>query len=180
MEAAIWLLPDVGSPGPGHVGPACTVRWLRRRAAVALAWPPIRGRPPGVGSNVAYKIVWEPPSGVLKQHYGAVTGEEILQAVVEVEGNARFDELRYVINDLSRCTEFSVDREYVDLVAAIDRAASLTNRNIRIAIVAADPAIVDMAAHFAESPVNVYPTRLFATLEDARTWVGRPPEPAGA
>ena len=67
---------------------------------------------------------------------------------------------------------------HVDEIAAIDQAASISNRNIRIAVVATHPEILELADHYARSPMNVYPTRIFPTMAEGRVWLGIP-EPYG-
>lgn len=94
---------------------------------------------------MAYEIVWEPPNGLVKRHSGRVTGREILEAVRDVEGDYRFDTLRYVINDFSGCTEVNVSPAEIEEIAAIDRAAAVSNTKISIAIVATYPEVVAAA-----------------------------------
>ena len=67
---------------------------------------------------------------------------------------------------------------YVDEIAAIDWGASLSNRKIRIAMVATHPEVVALAGHYARSTMNVYPTRIFPTMAEGRAWLGVP-EPHG-
>lgn len=44
---------------------------------------------------MSYENSWE-KRGVYRKYDGRVTGKEIIQAVQEVEGDARFDSVRYV------------------------------------------------------------------------------------
>ena len=120
---------------------------------------------------MSYEIIWE-PAGVIKRFFGEINGAELMQAGIDTEGSSRFDELRYVINDFLEVTAFSVGTDHVDEIAAIDQAASITNRNIRIAVVATHPEIVALADHYARSPMNVYPTRIFLTMAEGRAWLG--------
>lgn len=120
-----------------------------------------------------YTLVWE-PRGVIKHFFGHVTSNELLRAGTDTEGDARFDNLRFVINNFLDCTGFSISSDVVDEIAAIDEAASTINKSIRIAVVAKEPAVIDAATQYANSPMNVYPTRIFSTMEEARTWLGLP------
>jgi len=119
---------------------------------------------------MAYEINWE-PRGVVKRFFGIVKAGEVLAAVVRVEADERFDSLRYVINDLSSVDGFEITHGEVEEVAAIDKAASLTNPGIRIAVVATLPEIVMAARAYATSKFNVFPTRIFATQFEARRWL---------
>lgn len=119
---------------------------------------------------MAFEIVWE-DRGASKRFFGHVTDEELMQSVVEVEGDPRFDELRYVINDFLGVDSFAVSAANVHTISAIDGAAALTNPNIRIAIVATDAQILALAKLYAASPWNVYPTGIFPDSATARAWL---------
>lgn len=123
---------------------------------------------------MGYTITWG-ARGAVKHFFGEVTGNDVMRSVVEIERDARFDRLRYVINDLLAATAFSCSLQDVDEIAAIDLAASRTNANILIAAVATMPEIVAAARLYAESTMNVYPTRVFATLEEAWAWIATTP-----
>ncbi len=119
---------------------------------------------------MAYEIVWE-PRGVVKRFYDHVTGLELLQAGAHTQASIRFDELRYVVNDFLDATGCSVTPDDIDEIAAIDQAASATNPHIRIIVIATHSYILAMAHHYASSPLNVYPTRVFATRAAGRAWL---------
>jgi hypothetical protein len=123
---------------------------------------------------MAYKITWEPPAGVIKHHFGQVCGRELLEAVLLIEGDRRFDGLRYVINDFSGCTGLSATEAEVEEIAAIDQAAYALNPDIRIAVVATHPDAVAAANAYVISPLNRYVTRVFQSLHEARQWLATP------
>ncbi len=120
---------------------------------------------------MGYEIVWE-ARGAIKRFFGHVSDEEVLQAGLDIESDLRFDHLSYVINDFLACDGFSATPGKVDEISAIDNAAALSNSRIRIAVVATVPEIVAAAEQYAASPMNVYPTRIFASTADARKWLG--------
>jgi hypothetical protein len=120
-----------------------------------------------------YKIIWE-PQGVIKYHFGVVTGIELMQAVVATEADERFDNIRYVINDFLDCTGLSVSGPEVEEIAAIDEAASINNPNIRIAVVTTLPEVVAIATQYGDSTMNAYPTRIFTSMDAARQWLNSP------
>ena len=117
-----------------------------------------------------YKLIWE-HRGVIKHFSGFVTGPEIFQAGMDAEGDSRFDDYRYAINDFLDCTGSSISPDLVDEVAAVDLVAARVNRKIRIAVVATAPEIIVAATQYANSPMNVYPTRIFSNRKDARAWL---------
>ncbi len=119
---------------------------------------------------MSFELVWE-PKGVVKRYFGRVTGEEILAAGIRSQGDERFDQNRYAINDFLDCTEFVFDQKVLDEVAAVAGAAEISNPNIKIAIVATLPAVVAATMEYIGLPLQTYPTRLFATRAEARAWI---------
>lgn len=121
---------------------------------------------------MTFEILWEAPAGVVKRHYGHVTGSEMVAGVLAVEGDARFDRLRWVINDLTGCTSLDFTEDEVEEIAAIDKAAYALNPRIRVAIAATHPMAVAAGVTYADSALNRYETRLFASVQEARAWLG--------
>lgn len=120
---------------------------------------------------MGYAIIWEPPAGVIKRYYGEVTGDELLESVLQTEGDLRFDVYRYVINDFTDCTALSVSEDVLEEIAAIDKAAYHLNPRIGIAIVATHPQTVAAAEAYVNSPLRLYPTQIFSSMEEARRWL---------
>jgi hypothetical protein len=124
---------------------------------------------------MCYEIEWKSPNGVIKRHFGQVTGSEIMAAVTTTEGDPRFDSLRYVINDFSDCTELKVSPREIAEIAAIDKAAAHSNPNIRIAFVATLQDVVAAANAYANDPFTTYATRVFSSTDEAKSWLGLRP-----
>ncbi len=119
---------------------------------------------------MSYEIYWE-PHGVIKRFFGHVTSDELVQSVVEIEKDARFDTLRYCINDFLGISGISSSTRDVEEISVIDKGASLTNPRINIAVVAISPDVLALASEYANSSLNAYPTKLFSSLDDARSWL---------
>jgi hypothetical protein len=122
---------------------------------------------------MSYELIWQ-ARGVIKRFFGNVTAGEVQQATYKVEGHKHFDDVRYVLNDFLSCDSFSFVNDEVDEMAAIDGAAARINPNLRVAVVATLADVIAAAEHYASSELNKYPTRIFATLDDARKWLGVP------
>ena len=122
---------------------------------------------------MGYELSWE-SRGLVKRFFGDVTARQFIDAVIESECDARFDGLYHVINDFLAVESFVFTPDDVDYVAAIDKAAAVSNPHIRIAVVTCNPEIIALASQYAESPMNAYPTRIFAALADARAWLDSP------
>lgn len=126
-----------------------------------------------LNAPMSYELIWE-RKGVVRRFYGDVTIGNLIKASDEVQGDLRFDELRYVISDFTDCTKFVFDGSEVEELAATDGAAAYNNRQIKSAVVVTLPEAVAAARYYEKSPLNAYPTRIFSTLEDARAWLGMP------
>ena len=118
-----------------------------------------------------YKHTWE-PNGIYRKFNGVLTGKEFLQAVQEVEGDGRFDTIRYVINDYIDVTDIDMSKKEVNIIAAIDNAAFQTNPNIVIAQVTTNPVMEKLIAIYTQNPVkSPYLSKNFDHLDDARKWL---------
>ncbi len=126
---------------------------------------------------MAYEIVWE-SRGAYKRYFGHVTDEELMQSLIKIESDPRFDDIRYVINDFLEVEGFAVSEDSVRVLSALDNAAASSNPNIRIAIVATDLQIQALAELYAGSPLNVYPTDIFLNSGAARAWLASAPPQA--
>ncbi|NIX00504.1 MAG: hypothetical protein GWN13_20085, partial [Phycisphaerae bacterium] len=83
--------------------------------------------------------------GVYRKVTGSITGAEYISAVEEVSSAPSFETIRYVINDLLEVTEQNLTTDDIEYMAAIDSAASKTNPNIVIAIIATEKQIQALA-----------------------------------
>ena len=75
---------------------------------------------------MACERVWE-PEGVVAKYSGAVSGDDLLECVRRIQADARFDDTRYVIHDLSSIDQHAIgEATLTDLaVLHIGAAASL-------------------------------------------------------
>jgi hypothetical protein len=109
--------------------------------------------------------------GVIKRLVGKVSCVELRDAIIATQADPGFDKLRYVIADCLDCTDFVFQRIEVDEIAALGKAAALSNRYIKIAIVATLPSAIAGATQYLHSPLNAYPTRIFSDMDDATQWL---------
>lgn len=118
-----------------------------------------------------YQNVWE-EEGVYRKYYGTLTGKIIREAVEKVEGDPRFDRIRYVLNDYLDNTDMNVTEYELKAIAAIDSVASISNKKIKIAQVTTRQDIIDLVTDYdSQLEENSYKTRVFSNLADARKWL---------
>ncbi len=116
-----------------------------------------------------YLHTWE-QHGLLREFSGHVTSAEIARAVLESHAAPTFDDYRYVINDFRAVVAIELDAEVMEEVAAMDRAAYLSNPRVRIAVVEGPPSVVDTVAAYSASHMSPYPLRVFRDIASARSW----------
>ena len=125
---------------------------------------------------MAYELVWE-PDGVIKQFSGVVSAREFIQAVENVQGDYRFDDARYVINDLLAVTKHDLSAEVLTEVAVLQYGAYASNPNCRIVFVTTEEAL---AVRIKNTPAVAglisYQTEVFPTVTVARDWLDKQPQ----
>ena len=118
-----------------------------------------------------YENIWE-KDGVYRKYTQCITGIDIINAMGEVHGHELFDSISYVINDFLDVSEMELTPVEIKTLAAIDKAAALSNPNIKIALVASKPTIQAMAEMYgdfmSESP---YISQVFTDLNEAKKWI---------
>lgn len=122
---------------------------------------------------MAYRINWE-EDGLRTVWTGRVTSQEILGFQKKVQGDARFDDIRYSFHDFLGCTGADYSADEMSEAAALDRAGSLSNpRPIKIAVVAIDASVLAMIGCYLNARQSPHPLRFFACVSDAEEWIHR-------
>ena len=124
---------------------------------------------------MGYQVTWE-PNGVLKRLFGHVSDDDLMKSSTIIQGDARFDDLRYEIIDFSECLSHSVSDQALMEIAAIDDAASTAFRFgkvLHIAIVCEDAEILELAKQYANYKFNVPNFGVFRDTKNARIWLAQ-------
>lgn len=119
-----------------------------------------------------FLLTWE-PAGVYRQYHGDVTIAERKRSFDAICGSPRFDDLRYTITDYLAVRRYEITAPATAEIAALHIGPLLTNPRIRIAAVATRPDILAAIADFQTQGFTAAPYRVFATLAEARQWVGQ-------
>ena len=122
---------------------------------------------------MSYHLVWE-PRGAYKSFHGFVTSHEFTASIAAFQGDARFDDALYSINDFSDVAGHNITEGDVRRFAAFAVGAFHSNRRVRIAIVTTDAEIRRLVTIYASPGLAPFPVAIFATLEEARAWVEAP------
>ncbi len=118
---------------------------------------------------MAYEVVWE-PRGVWRRFSGMLTPSDLVASVDEVQGDPRYDSLRYSINDFLAVENAAEIAGILDLVLAKAIGGALSNPNLVMAIVARSETVVSHAKMFLR-PDFPYPVKLFPDVDAARVWL---------
>jgi len=114
--------------------------------------------------------IWE-KAGLYRRFLGIVSGHEVLLSNVELQTDARFPHINYVINDFSDINGHDMRAEDIQAFANSDEVAALRKPNLRIALVLADDEYIDLAQLYCEQMSNnSFDCEIFYDMYDARTW----------
>ena len=114
--------------------------------------------------------IWE-KSGLVRRFFGHVSIEELERSTILGQQDARFDAMRFVINDFRDCSSVSTPPAAIEEIAARDAGAALTNSRTRIATVSKNPAVLAITDLYEKAGYSPYPTRNFSTMEAAQEWL---------
>ena len=113
-------------------------------------------------------LQWE-PHGVLRTFSGTVEFEEYMESVASLQNDARFDELRYIVEDFAGCDSLHVSEAQMEMVMANAIGAAYSNPYIRIAAVAVEAQVCNLITLFAQG--SPFITRVFPQMAQARAWL---------
>lgn len=125
---------------------------------------------------MAFELVWE-PDGVVKRFSGTVSADEFLRSVKQVQGDSRFDDVRYIISDFSDGLADKISEDILTELSAMHYGAYASNPNCRIAFVTTDQAFAERIRRILLSPDMIsYQVEVSATLAEARDWLDSQPQ----
>ncbi len=125
---------------------------------------------------MSYRIDWEARGAHVS--YSGMTGiDEIAELARSIQASERYDRMVYILHDFLGIDGVRPARKpfAIEELSAVDAAASLNNPGIRIAVVTADAKVNALAEAYMDTWINKQPMRIFATLADARKWIGVKP-----
>jgi hypothetical protein len=116
-----------------------------------------------------YIIQWE-PNGVYKKFTGFVSAEEFFSSTQKFQGDPRFEEARYSINDFTAIDGHSMSHKDIKVIAGFSAGATLINSSVKVAIVTTSQTIIEFVNEFKEIGLKTFPVQIFPTLAMARKW----------
>ena len=119
---------------------------------------------------MSYKTAWTKQC-VFVCYSGSCTETEVLNAVIELQSDYRFDSTYRALHDFSLCQSMSGAPEHLEELAARNIGAAASNANLKIAVVAKIPDVLAMLKRFEMLALSPYPLRVFETAEHALGWL---------
>ena len=120
---------------------------------------------------MSYKNNWE-DNGLHRKFTGKITGQEILESNLSIQGNPRFDHIKYVLNDFLSITEFEITTADVNIISTVDNVAAISKKKLKIAIVADDKNLLKWINEYLKMMQgSPYDAAVFSAYDDALNWV---------
>ncbi len=125
---------------------------------------------------MACERVWE-PEGVVAKYSGVVSGDDLLECVRRIQADARFDDTRYVIHDLSSIEGHGIGEATLTDLAVLHIGAAASCPNCRVVFVSEDAALADNIEKILLSPLmKSYEVKVRPSLLAARDWLDAQPQ----
>ncbi|HEX6734158.1 MAG TPA: hypothetical protein VF096_05050 [Azonexus sp.] len=125
---------------------------------------------------MAYEIVWE-PEGILVQFSGHLAGRELVHAARETQGDSRFDEAHYVINDFTSLIGHGLGEDALVELSALHYGAYASHPNCRIVFVTTDAELATLVKRVLTAPeMASYQIAIMESVTSARDWLDSQPD----
>jgi hypothetical protein len=120
---------------------------------------------------MAYQNKWT-EDGLYRTFTKITSGKEVLDSNLSIQGDSRFDDIKYVINDFTRTVEFDVTEYDIKKIVVIDNVAAISKPALRIAIVATLQPLLDWIDLYCKNMQgSAFQCEMFENKDDAYGWV---------
>lgn len=117
------------------------------------------------------ELIWE-ARGVTRSVAGVVTAQELDSSALQIQGDERIDDLRYLIQDFVAIDDAIVSVDEIEIMAYRGSVALRNNFRIKIAFVGNHPVVHQMIDAFNHSGCSRHKAYRFDNLKDARSFAG--------
>jgi len=119
---------------------------------------------------MAFSVDWAGRK-VSVAYTGHCSEKDVLNVVVALQSDARFDSTNQALHDFTGCLSLLPSPEHLEEVAMRNLGAAMSNPRLRIAVVTDRPDVLAMLERFDKLGLNTYPVRSFETTSDANAWL---------
>ncbi len=116
---------------------------------------------------------WE-QRGLHTRYVGLTPAAELLSSAQGLTSDMRYDDLKYIIGDWSESESSDIEPEDIQELVALIKALSITNPRIINAVILPKDSEQGQALtsfYVLLTEDIAWPTKWFATIEDARDWI---------
>jgi len=120
---------------------------------------------------VTVEYSWE-ATGLYRHFTNKINGQEVLNDNLNLQGDSRFDDIKYVINDFTDIADFDFSDIDIQKISITDKVASISNPTIKIAIITTIESLLVWIELYCKSMEgSLYDCKIFDNSEDAYKWV---------
>ncbi len=123
---------------------------------------------------MAYQLEWT-DRAVCCRWSGTVVGLDLVAANQQIQSDARFDDLRYMLFLMNDVERMDISIEAIEQVAAMGIGAAKSNDSLRCAMVSSDDDMYGLASfyqmHMDEAGGPTWAMRLFRNERAANEWL---------
>lgn len=102
----------------------------------------------------------------------STSGEEILGSNLSIQGDHRFENINYIINDFTNVVSFEISDLDVEILATIDNVSTLSKKRLQIAIVVTNEELIKWThLYLQKMQGSSYECQIFSNYDDAYKWV---------
>ena len=117
---------------------------------------------------------WE-KDGLYRKFFGEITGNEILESNFGLQIQPEFQKIKYIINDFTEVTAYSIETSDTEIYAQTDEKAAKNKDTLKIALLVTQPPLIALAENYREEMKgNMFECEIFQTIKDVHEWVNQP------
>lgn len=106
---------------------------------------------------------------VYKRFFGQLTVAEFMRSVTVVQGDERFDDLLYALNDFTEASLPPLSKSDADTFAAFGLGASYSNPKIKVVVITESDVAHALALQYAQA--SRFDVQIFSNLKQALAWI---------
>ena len=113
-------------------------------------------------------------SVIYRKFTNHVSGKEVLNINLTIQGDPRFDDIKYVINDFTQIIDFDFSDMDIQKIMVTDNAAAKSNPNLKIALILTLEPLLEWANLYCEyMKDSPYTCAIFDNIPDAKKWISK-------
>lgn len=122
---------------------------------------------------MSYQIIWE-EKGVFVEFGENASGKEVIKVDDILYSHDNFEKMNYQLWDFTKSKEFIFSDEEMEIIGALDKAASVWNKRMLVTIVAIDNDFRESIEIYKKQIAGIgWACELFDNIDSARKWINQ-------